>query len=394
MIKPLNAFDLKNKRVLLRVDFNVPTEGDKVVDDFRIKQTLPTIKFCLESGAKLIIMSHMGRPMGGYDNNFSLMAAGESLADLLEMPIKFSSDCISEDSRDVTLGLKSGEIHLLENLRFHAGESANDPEFCAELARHGDIFINDAFGTAHRSHASNVGIAKHFSHKGIGFLIEKELNFLSKIISKPPRPLTLLLGGAKIDSKIDLIDYFIGVADNILIGGGMAFTLLTAKGFEVGNSMVDQSKINIATELIEKAKAKNNLMLPKDSICARSLDPTKAKKVYHVSKMPKNMTGLDIGPKTTEFFSSIINQSKTVIWNGPLGMFENKDFCEGTLKLAECLAQNTEKGLISIAGGGDTASALRNFNLENKMSHLSTGGGASIELLSGKTLPALFALEV
>ena len=394
MIKPLNSFDLKNKRVLLRVDFNVPTDGDKVLDDFRIKQTLPTIKFCLESGAKLIIMSHMGRPKGKPDNTLSLMPAGESLADLLEMPIKFSNDCISEDSRDVTLGLKSGEIHLLENLRFHSGESTNDPDFCAELAKHGDIFINDAFGTAHRSHASNVGIAKHFSHKGIGLLVEKELNFLSKIISKPPRPLTLLLGGAKIDSKIDLIDYFIGIADNILIGGGMAFTLLAAKGFEVGNSLVDQSKIGIATELIEKAKAKNNLILPRDSVCVESPDSSKDKSVYDVSKMPKDTMGLDIGPKTIELFSSIIGQSKTVIWNGPMGMFEKKDFKDGTRKLAECVASNTEEGLISITGGGDTASALRNFNLENKMTHLSTGGGASIELLSGKALPALFALEV
>ena len=259
MIKPLKTFDLKNKRILLRVDFNVPIENDKVVDDFRIKQTLPTINYCLEAGAKVIIMSHLGRPNGKLDPSLSLMPVGETLADHLEMPIKFSNDCISEDSHDVTLGLKPGEIHLLENVRFYDDEIKNDSEFCAQLAKHGDIFINDAFGTAHRTHASNVGIAKYFSIKGIGLLFEKELNFLSKILSKPSRPLTLVLGGAKIDTKIGLIDHYIGIADHILIGGGMAFTLLKARGIEIGKSIVDDSKIKAAIALIDKAKKKKNL---------------------------------------------------------------------------------------------------------------------------------------
>ena len=394
MIKTLKTFDLKNKRVLLRVDYNVPLENNRVIDDFRIKQTLPTIKYCLDAGAKIIIMSHLGRPNGKYDPNLSLMPIGESLADCLEMPIKFSDDCISEDSHNVTLGLKPGEIHMLENLRFHDDETTNNADFCALLAKHGDIFINDAFGMAHRSHASNVGIAKNFSRKGIGFLFEKELNFLSKILSKPPRPITLLLGGAKINTKVGLIDHYIGIADQILIGGGMAFTLLKARGLDIGNSIIDESKISSARELIEKAKKKKNIFLPKDVICSKSLKQSTSSKVYDITKIPKGQMGLDIGPKTIDSFSSLISNSKTVIWNGPMGVFELDNFDNGTKSLAKHIASCTEGGLISIIGGGDTASALRKFNLDNKMTHLSTGGGASIELLSGKNLPAIFALEV
>ena len=394
MIKTLKTFDLKNKRVLLRVDYNVPLENNRVIDDFRIKQTLPTIKYCLDAGAKIIIMSHLGRPNGKYDPNLSLMPIGEALADCLEMPIKFSDDCISEDSHNVTLGLKPGEIHMLENLRFHDDETTNNADFCALLAKHGDIFINDAFGMAHRSHASNVGIAKNFSRKGIGFLFEKELNFLSKILSKPPRPITLLLGGAKINTKVGLIDHYIGIADQILIGGGMAFTLLKARGLDIGNSIIDESKISSARELIEKAKKKKNIFLPKDVVCSKSLKKSTSSKVYDITKIPKGQMGLDIGPKTIDSFSSLISNSKTVIWNGPMGAFELDNFDNGTKSLAKHIASCTEGGLISIIGGGDTASALRKFNLDNKMTHLSTGGGASIELLSGKNLPAIFALEV
>ena len=394
MIKPLKTFDLKNKRILLRVDFNVPIENDKVVDDFRIKQTLPTINYCLEAGAKVIIMSHLGRPNGKSDPSLSLMPVGEMLADHLEMPIKFSNDCISEDSHDVTLGLKPGEIHLLENVRFYDDEIKNDSEFCAQLAKHGDIFINDAFGTAHRTHASNVGIAKYFSIKGIGLLFEKELNFLSKILSKPSRPLTLVLGGAKIDTKIDLIDHYIGIADHILIGGGMAFTLLKARGIEIGKSIVDDSKLKAAIALIDKAKKKKNLFFPKDIVCAKSIDKDENYKTYDITKIPKNLTGLDIGQKTIDSYSKLISNSQTVIWNGPMGVFESENFQNGTLSLGKHIAACSQGEFVSIIGGGDTAAALRKFNLDNKMTHLSTGGGASIELLSGKNLPAIFALEV
>ena len=394
MIKTLKTFDLKNKTVLLRVDYNVPIENGMVVDDFRIRQTLPTIKYCLDAGAKLVISSHLGRPKEKKDPNLSLMPVGEALADCLEMPIKFSKNCISEDAHDVTLGLKPGEVHMLENLRFYKEEIANDYDFSAKLAKHGDIFINDAFGTAHRSHASNVGVANHFSRKGIGFLVENELNFLSKALSKPDRPLTLVLGGAKIDSKIDLIDHYIGIADKILIGGGMAFTLLEARGINVGKSIVNKSKITAASELINKAKSRKNLFLPKDVVCSHSIDNDSKHDIYDVTEMPSDQMGLDIGPKTIESFSNHIRDSKTVIWNGPMGVFESSFFEDGTKQIAREIASCTERGLVSIMGGGDTASALRKFNLENKMTHLSTGGGASIQLLSGKNLPAIFALEV
>lgn len=394
MIKTLKTFDLKNKTVLMRADYNVPVDNDKVVDDFRIRQTLPSIKYCLDAGAKLVISSHLGRPKGKKDRSLSLMPVGEALADCLEMPIKFSNDCISEDAHDVTLGLKPGEIHLLENLRFYDQEVKNDYDFSAKLAKHGDIFINDAFGTAHRSHASNVGVANHFSRKGIGFLVENELNFLSKILSKPARPLTLLLGGAKIDTKIDLIDHYIGIADKILIGGGMAFTLLQSRGINVGKSLVDKSKVSSAHELINKAKLKKNLFLPKDVVCSKAIDDVSGQNIHDITNIPEDQMGLDIGPKTIESYSKHISESDTVIWNGPMGVFESSFFEHGTKSLANHIATCTQNGLISIMGGGDTASALRKFNLENKMSHLSTGGGASIELLSGKNLPAIFALEV
>lgn len=394
MIKTLKTFDLKNKTIFLRVDYNVPIENEKVVDDYRIRQTLPTIKFCLESGAKIVIASHLGRPKGKPDQTLSLMPVGEVLADCLEMPIKFSSDCVSEDAHDVTLGLKPGEIHMLENLRFYDQEVSNDYDFSAQLAKHGDIYINDAFGTAHRSHASNVGIAKHFSRKGIGFLIENELNFLSKTLSKPSRPLTLLLGGAKINSKINLIDYYIRIADKILIGGGMAFTLLEARGINTGNSIVDKSKISSALELINKAKTRKNIFLPKDVICSSSIDEEASGHAFDITKMPVDQMGLDIGPKTIKSFSKHISESETIVWNGPMGVFESNFFQHGTRAIAEHIASCTKDGLVSIIGGGDTAFALRKFNLENKMTHLSTGGGASIELLSGKNLPAIFALEV
>lgn len=394
MIKTLKTFDLKNKTVLLRVDYNVPIENETVLDDFRIRQTLPTIKYCLDAGAKLVISSHLGRPKGKKDQSLSLMPVGEALADCLEMPIKFSKNCISEDAHDVTLGLKPGEVHMLENLRFYSEEIANDYDFSAKLAKHGDIFINDAFGTAHRSHASNVGVANHFSRKGIGFLVENELNFLSKTLSKPDRPLTLVLGGAKIDTKIDLIDHYIGIADKILIGGGMAFTLLEARGINVGKSIVNKSKITAASELINKAKSRKNLFLPKDVVCSQSIDNDSKHDIYDVTKIPSDQMGLDIGPKTIESFSNHIRDSKTVIWNGPMGVFESSFYENGTKQIAREIASCTERGLVSIMGGGDTASALRKFKLENKMTHLSTGGGASIQLLSGKNLPAIFALEV
>ena len=268
MIKSLKTFELKEKRVLIRVDFNVPIANDRVVDDFRIRAVLPTIQYCLKAGANIVLMSHLGRPNGNHNSELSLIPIGETLADLLEMPIKFSDDCVSEDSRDVSLGLRGGEIHLLENLRFHAEETQNDSVFSAKLSKHGQVFINDAFGTAHRNHASNTGVTQNFIHKGMGFLFEKELQFLAEGMTYPKRPLTVILGGAKIDTKLNLIHHFIGNADHILIAGAMAHPFLKAQGKDVGSTTVDASIIAAAKTIMSKARGKTELIFPIDFVCA------------------------------------------------------------------------------------------------------------------------------
>ncbi|MDB9884783.1 phosphoglycerate kinase [Candidatus Marinimicrobia bacterium] len=393
MLKTLKSFDLKDKRVLIRVDFNVPVDNDCVIDDFRIRAALPTIQYCLNEGSKVILISHLGRPNGIIDPKLSLMPAGEKLADLLEMPIKFSNNCISEDAHDVTLGLRSGEIHLLENLRFHTEETKNDQNFSINLAKHGQIFINDAFGTAHRSHASNVGVSKYFNQKCMGFLIEKELEFLDKSMSLPKKPLTLILGGAKIDTKIDLINRFIQIADQIIIGGGMAFTFLKAKGKDVGTSLIDPSMIPEAKKILANARGKTNLIFPKDFICAKSMNHKK-QLICNSNEIPSDLMGLDIGPSSIDEFSKIIRNSGTVLWNGPMGVFEVDGFHLGTEKIAESISNVTNEGSTTIVGGGDSAAAIKKFGMLNNFSHISTGGGATLSLLSGNTMPAIYALEL
>ncbi len=394
MLKTINNFDLKNKRVLIRVDFNVPLSNDQVTDDFRIRMALPTINHCLDSGASVVLMSHLGRPKGQIDPELSLMPIGEKLAELIELPIKFSDDCISEDARDVSLGLRTGEIHLLENLRYYIEETDNDPQFSELLAKHGEIFINDAFGTAHRPHASNVGVSRYFSHRGIGFLFEKELQYLGTVIKNPKRPMTLVLGGAKIGTKLKLINKFIDEADVIIIGGGMAFTFLKAKGIGVGGSLVDETMLKTASEIIEKSRNVNKrLHFPVDVIAAKSINNIKSIKEFKIDEIPKNMSGFDIGNATIERYSKLLLSSKTIIWNGPMGVFEKPEFNNGTLRIAEIMTQAEEKGSVVIVGGGDTAAAVKSYELIDKMSHVSTGGGASLELLSGNRLPSVEALE-
>ena len=394
MIKPLKSFDLKEKRILIRVDFNVPIENDRVVDDFRIRAALPTIQYCLKEGANVVLMSHLGRPNGKVLPEMSLIPAGETLADLLEMPIKFSDDCVSEDAHDVSLGLRGGEIHLLENLRFHIEETKNDPIFSANLAKHGQIYINDAFGTAHRAHASNTGVAKNFTHKGMGFLLETEMQFLSEAMIKPQRPLTVILGGAKIDSKLNLIHNFIGKAEHILIGGGMAFTFLKAQGKDIGNSLVDESMIPTAKAIMLKARGKSKLVFPKDIVCAESMKHGDQIEVFSAGKIPDHLMGLDIGPETVEAFSEIIEDSGTILWNGPMGVFEVDGFQKGTQNIALKLVEVTRGEAMTIVGGGDSAAAINKYGLMKQVSHVSTGGGASLELLSGNPLPAIYSLEL
>ena len=393
MLKTINNFDLKNKRVLIRVDFNVPISNGIVNDDFRIRAALPTINHCLESGASVVLMSHLGRPKGQVVPDLSLIPVGEKLAELIELPIKFSDNCVSEDARDVSLGLRHGEIHLLENLRFHEEETDNDLRFSELLSKHGEIFINDAFGTAHRPHASNVGVSKYFLHKGIGFLFEKELQYLSSVIKRPKRPMALVLGGAKIETKLKLINKFIDEADIIIIGGGMAFTFLKAKGIDIGGSLLDESMLSTASEIIEKSRKVNNrLHLPIDVIASKSLDDINSIKEFRIDSIPKTMSGFDIGSATIEKYSKLLMSSKTIVWNGPMGVFEKTEYENGTLKIAEILTKANEEGSTVIVGGGDTAAAVKSYNLIDKMSHVSTGGGASLELLSGNRLPSVEAL--
>ncbi len=393
MIHNLHTFDLKDKRLLMRVDFNVPIDNGRVTDDFRLRAALPTIQHCLQQGAAVVLMSHLGRPKGKVVENLSLISVGETLADLLEMPIKFSDDCISEDARDTSLGISPGEIHLLENLRFHDEETLNDPQFSMLLSKHGDVFINDAFGTAHRAHASNVGVVDQFRQKGIGFLMEKELKYLKESFDHPLRPVTIILGGAKIDTKLSMIKRFLSKADTIIIGGGMAFTFLKAKGLEVGSSLIDDKMLSTATQIMNEVKNQRvQLVFPSDFVCAKDLE-SKPDGVYLRRDIPEDLMGLDIGPKSIEKFQKIISSSKTILWNGPLGVFEQEYYAQGTKAITEKLVEATEAGQTTIVGGGDTVAAVRSIGFYRDVSHVSTGGGAFLELFSGETLPAFSALR-
>ena len=393
MIRSLNSFDLKDKRVLIRVDYNVPIENGVVKDAYRIQCSIPTIKECLESGASVVLMSHLGRPNGKINEEFSLISVGEVLSDFLEIPIKFSHDCINEDSINVTIGLHPGEVHLLENLRFHSGEEDNDVEFSTLLSKHGQIYINDAFGTSHRSHASNVGVTDNFIHKGMGLLMKREVQYLQKKFKNPKGPLTILLGGAKISDKIDLIKKFLIDANTILIGGGMAFTFLKAKGLNVGNSIVDEKMISVANEIIKKARRNRvKLVFPVDFIVSDSIDEPSKLETVSFDSIPTNMMGLDIGNETIKLFSKILSQSGTILWNGPMGVFEKKEFENGTKEIAISLSNLKDENITTIVGGGDSASAVRKFSNIEDITHVSTGGGASLELLSGRSLPAIEAL--
>ena len=393
MLRKLKSFDLQSQRILIRVDFNVPIENDTVVDDYRIRKTIPTIKYCIDQGTKVILMSHLGRPKGKIDSKFSLMPAGEKLAELLEMPVKFSHDCISDDAINVSQNLQSGEVHLLENLRFYNEEIDNDSQFSMNLSKHGEIFINDAFGTAHREHASNVGIVKHFTNKGIGLLVEKELEFLSESLQDPSLPLLLIIGGAKIDTKIDVINRFLGLADNILIGGAMANTFLAANGYHTGKSLVESDKIDIAKKiLLNASKTKTKIILPTDF--NGELNNLGSEEFEYADKdnIKENMICEDIGKLSIDLFKNFISQSKTIFWNGTVGVAENKKFAVGTESIIDEIINNE---CISVIGGGDTIAAVRNYDNEliSAFSHASTGGGACLELLSGKKLPAIEILD-
>jgi phosphoglycerate kinase len=379
--KNVTDIDVKGKKVLMRVDFNVPLDGSTITDDRRIAQALPTIKSVIERGGRLVLMSHLGRPKGGPEAKFSLKPAADKLAELLGKPVAFANDCVGAEVERSVAALKDSQVLLLENLRFHKQEEKNDPAFAAELAKLGDVYVNDAFGTAHREHASTFGVPRAMTGKPrvIGFLIEKELKFLGEAVTHPHRPFVAILGGAKVSDKIAVIEQLLGKADTLLIGGAMAYTFFLAQGKQVGKSLVERDKVELAKSLLAKAGGK--IKLPVDTVISDKMSDDAVTQVVE-GNIPDHLEGFDIGPKTIELYSAEIAKSRTVIWNGPMGVFEKKPFQAGTKAVAQAVADATSKsGATTIIGGGDSAAAIEMFNLADKVSHVSTGGGASLEFL-------------
>jgi phosphoglycerate kinase len=379
--KSVADVDVRGKRVLMRVDFNVPIEGGKITDDRRIAQALPTIKDVIGRGGRLILMSHLGRPKGGPEPKYSLKPAAEKLSQLLGKTVKFAEGCIGPSVEQLANSLKDGETLLLENLRFHKEEEKNDPNFAKQLSKLGDVYVNDAFGTAHREHASTFGAAQALAGKPrvIGQLIQKELKFLGEAISNPKRPFVAILGGAKVSDKINVIEQLLGKADILLIGGAMAYTFFLAQGKEVGKSLVERDKVDLAKQLLAKAGGK--IRLPVDNVISDKMTDDAQTKIVE-GNIPADMEGFDIGPKTRELYKAEIAKAKTIIWNGPMGVFEKKPFAAGTKAVAEAVAQATSKnGAVTIIGGGDSAAAIEQMGLAELVSHVSTGGGASLEFL-------------
>ncbi len=389
----IDDLNLKGKKVLVRVDFNVPIENDKVSDDTRIKEALPTIKKIISEGGKAILMSHLGRPKG-FDPKYSLKPVAEHLSNLLGMQVKFAPDCIGDEVKRMIDELKEGEVLLLENVRFHPEEEKNDENFARELASLADVYINDAFGSAHRAHASTEGVARFVSETAIGYLMQKEVEYLSKAVSNPEKPYVAILGGAKVSDKIQVIKNLMEKVDAFLIGGGMANTFLKAKGYEVGKSLVEEDKLELAKEILNEAEKKNvKFVLPVDCVIADKFANDANFEIVDVDKVKPDWMILDIGPKTVEMFSEVLKDAKTVVWNGPMGVFEFENFAKGTFEIAKVLAQITERGAVTIVGGGDSASAISKAGLADKVSHVSTGGGASLEFLEGKILPGIAVIK-
>jgi phosphoglycerate kinase len=379
---------VKSKHVIMRVDFNVPLDENlNVRDDFRIRAALPTIQKLLNDGARLTLMSHLGRPKGKPVAEMSLKPVAERLQTYLKNKVYFTPDCIGLEVKNLANSLQEGEVLLLENLRFHPEEEKNDPEFSAKLAELGEIYVNDAFGTSHRAHASTAGITDYIPVRAAGYLLEKELHYLQDTLEAPEKPFTAIFGGAKVSDKIDVIERLFGKVDNILIGGGMAYTFLKAKNHEIGKSLLESDKIDFALATLKKAEQMGcKIILPTDVVVTTEISETAPLDIVSVDKIPADQMGVDIGPETTLIFSEIIEKSKTILWNGPVGVFEVKQFSTGTESIARKLAEVTEKGVITVVGGGDSASAMKKFKLMDKVSHVSTGGGASLELLSGMEL--------
>jgi len=391
----VSDLEVKGKRVLVRVDFNVPLDkkSGAIRDDTRIRASLPTIQHLVSKGARVVLMSHLGRPDGKVVPAMSLAPCAQRLSELLKKPVAMAKDCIGPEVEAQAEALQDGDILLLENLRYHPEEEANEAGFAKQLASLGELYVNDAFGTAHRAHASTEGVTRFLSPCAAGLLMLKEMEYLGKALESPERPFVAILGGAKISGKIDVIENLLDKVDVLLIGGGMMYTFYKAKGFEVGKSLLEAEKVELARSVMEEAKEKGRrFVLPVDVLVSDSLEPTAQTKVVAATAIPEDWYGVDIGPESIKAFSVEIQKAKTVVWNGPLGIFETEAFAQGTLAIAQALAEATQKDVTTIVGGGDSAAAVAQAGLEDQVSHVSTGGGASLEFLEGKTLPGVAAL--
>jgi phosphoglycerate kinase len=390
----IKDLDLRGKRVFIRVDFNVPLKDGVVTDDTRIRETLPTLKLAIEKGGRLVLASHLGRPKGGPDAKYSLKPAAKKLEDLLGKPTAFANDCVGSDAEAKSKALKDGDILVLENVRFHPEEEKNDETFSKQLAALCDgLFVCDAFGSAHRAHASVVGITRFVQKSAAGLLMEKELAYIGKAISNPTRPFVAILGGAKVSDKIEVVENLMKVADAMLIGGGMAYTFLKSQGLEIGKSLVEEDKLDLARKILADAKQKNfKFLLPVDQVVAPEFKADAPSKIVDAGATRPDYMGLDIGPKTIAAYAAEIAKAKTIVWNGPMGVFEMPAFARGTLEIAKAVAAATKAGSISIVGGGDSVAAVHQSGLADQISHISTGGGASLEFLGGRKLPGVEAL--
>tara|TARA_R110001599_G_scaffold84130_1_gene226574 strand:- start:64462 stop:65655 length:1194 start_codon:yes stop_codon:yes gene_type:complete len=386
----LTDIQVKDKKILMRVDFNVPLKDGVITDDNRITQALPSIKYVVEHGGLLILTSHLGRPDGKPKPEFSLKPVADHLVTLIDTKVHFASDCIGDEAKKVIEQADFGEIVLLENVRFHKEETENDEIFSGQLASHADIFVNDAFGSSHRAHASVAGVTQFMEQAASGFLLEKEIKYLSESVNNPERPFVAILGGAKVSDKIGVIENLLNKVDTIIIGGGMTYTFYKALGLPIGNSLLEADKVDLAKELIQKAKSAGvKLMLPMDSVVAKEFDNDAEHKVVNDNGIEDGWMALDIGPQSAISFGNVIKMAKTVLWNGPMGVFEMSNFADGTFAVAEALAEATKFGATTIIGGGDSAAAIKKSGLSDQVSHVSTGGGASLEYLEGKDLPGV-----